>query len=229
MDVQRRARRRQRHHEPDQHEQIEESRPTDHDQCHGTGQPEGGDGQPCDARDIAPKHAIPGGRPGDEHAAEHAQAAGELADRHGNGEDERGRPHHQRGHRRQPSPHRTLLPAAGLPVQAGRPTRASRYVPVAQSSRSRGPRASSRWHEIPPRSGWFSRADAAAAPVIPWRRRTAPPVRARVSPRPGRSPSAGPCRADVARTSGHSGLRAARRSGRGRRPRGPRSGRSPER
>ena len=68
-----------------------------------------GDAQPRHARDAPAQHAVPGRRAGDHHAAQHGQPARELAHRHGDGEDDRGGAHDQRGDRREPPLHRIPL------------------------------------------------------------------------------------------------------------------------
>ena len=82
MDDERRPRGRQRHQQPRHDQQIDERRPTRDEQHHGTGERQAGDRQPRHARSPPPEHAVPGRRAGDQHAAQQAQAARELAHRH---------------------------------------------------------------------------------------------------------------------------------------------------
>lgn len=106
MDLHRRPRRRQRHQEPDKDQQVGAPGPVHDEQDHGAEQDDRRCGQPQHAHDAAPQRAVPGSQAGDHDAAQEDQAAREFADRHDDGEDERGGSHHKRDERGQSPGHR---------------------------------------------------------------------------------------------------------------------------
>ena len=106
VDLHRRPRRGQRDHEPDEDQQVGAACAVHDEQDHGAEQHDRADGQPQHAHDAPPQRAVPGGQAGDHDAAQEDQAAREHIHRVRDGEDERGRSHHERGERGESPAHR---------------------------------------------------------------------------------------------------------------------------
>ena len=101
VDGERGARRRQRHQQPGEDQQIGEPRSLDDDHRHHTDERQRGDAKPRHARHATPQHAVPGACAGDQHERQHDQTAREHADRVADGEDDRGGADDQRDDRRE--------------------------------------------------------------------------------------------------------------------------------
>ena len=117
MDGHRGTGRREEDQETRHDEKVDERRPADDYESERDDERDPGDGQPGDARESPPEHAVPRRCRGEDHTAEQPETAGELADGHCDGKHEGRRSHEQRDDRRE-SPIHGVWPIAGPPHTA---------------------------------------------------------------------------------------------------------------